>query len=128
MKRMLILIIITVSLSACKSNQRVITDALRDIGGQTTYINIPVEAAPSPWWPFAVVFGIVFLVIVAIAAIYIHYSKQQQLKADAKPPRKRRVTKVYAMPPNVQQTPPSFYSSPPPSYPGPGGYEYEEEL
>ncbi len=118
--------IIVVFLSACKSNHRIIEDAMRSVSSQTTYITAPVQPKPSPWWPVAVVFGVVALVLVALAAIYIHYNKQQ-LKAEAKPSQKRHVTKVY-MPQAVPgQTTPrnAFYSAPVSQHPE---HEYEEEF
>ena len=98
---------------------------MRNISSQTAYITAPAETAPSPWWPFAVVFGLVFLILIVLAAIYTHHNKQQQQKATAKPARKRRVTKVYLPPVTPGQAQPqnTLYATRLPQHPE---YEYEE--
>ena len=120
-----IVLLLVVFLSACKRDHRVIEKAMRNISSQTAYITAPAETAPSPWWPFAVVFGLVFLILIVLAAIYTHHNKQQQQKATAKPARKRRVTKVYLPPVTPGQAQPqnTLYATRLPQHPE---YEYEE--
>lgn len=95
---------LSIFLSACKSNQRIIEDAMQSIGSQSQFINTSPEPAMSTGMAFAwVAFGLLFIVVL-VALVWSLYSHKKTLEEVRKRP-SRRVKKVYMPLPNPNNNP-----------------------
>lgn len=123
MKKRWIYLVWPFFLAACRNNQRIIDEAMRNVGGQSGYVaNLP---DPRPLWPWLLgLFFLSFLLIMGGIAYALSQKKPQKKKTTTRPQRTTRIYLPQQYGNQYRQLPPRGHSpqepwppSPPPDLP-----------